>query len=118
MSVLAKLLVPAEILKNFKVTDAFEEQGCWIIKLVEKHDLSHIPNEIKDKSKARLNGYCNSIDIQTFPTGGREVYLRLFRRKWKEAGEHKSYQNTYTYAVSGTKATQKFASFLKEIGRR
>lgn len=118
MSVLSKLLVPQEILKDFEVQDAFEEMNCWIIQLVEKHDLPHVPKQIEDKSKARLNGYCNPINIQTFPTGGKEVYLRLLRRKWKESGENISYQNNYNYTVSGTKATKKFASFLKESGRR
>jgi len=32
LSVLLKLLVPDEILKDFEVSDAFEEQGYWIIK--------------------------------------------------------------------------------------
>lgn len=118
MNILAKLLVPDEILQDFEVSDAFEEQHCWVIKLVEKNDLSHIPKQIKYKSKARLNGYCNSIDIQTFPTGGKEVYLRLYRRKWEEQDGNQSYYNHYNYVLPGMKATKKFASFLKAIGRR
>jgi len=117
LNVLAKLLVPDEILNDFEVEDAFEQQGCWIITLVEKHDLSHIPKQIKYKSKARLNGYCNSIDIQTFPTGGKEVYLRLYRRKWKTQDGKQSYYNHYDYVLPGMKATKKFAVFLKEINR-
>lgn len=114
MNSLAKMLVPSEILENFVVSDAVEESGVWIIELYEKSDLSHIPKLIQYKSKAVLNGYCAPIDIQTFPTDGKEVYLRLYRRKWKRRGENISYSNSYNYVLPGTKATKKFASFLKE----
>ena len=117
MNVLAKMFVPSEILSDFEVTDAFEENGVWIIELYEKADLAHVPKLIKYKSKAVLNGYCASIDIQTFPTDAKEVFLRLYRRKWKVSGESKSYHNRYHYTQEGIKATKKFAAFLKEINR-
>jgi len=115
LDLLAKMLVPSEILREFEVTKAFEENGVWVIELYEKADLAHIPRQIKFKAKAVLNGYCSPIDIQTFPTDGKEVFLRLYRRKWKVSGESKSYHNQYSFTEPGMKATKKFAAFLKEI---
>ena len=66
MNVLAKMFVPSDILEDFKVSDAYQENGVWIITLHEKDDLTQLPKQIKYKAKAVLNGYCAPIDIQTF----------------------------------------------------
>ncbi len=111
------LFVPAEILEHFKVTKLEEEHGVIIIELYEKEDNSHIPKDIFKEGKAVLNGYCNKLEIQTYPAQGKEVFLRIYRRKWKVKGTTKSYSNTYEFTESGMKATKDFGAFLKEIGR-
>lgn len=113
----SSLFVPSDIMEHFTVTKLEEENGVIIIELYEKEDNSHIPKEILREGKAVLNGYCNKIEIQTFPAQGKEVFLRLYRRKWKVKGTTKSYSNTYIFTESGMKATKDFGAFLKEISR-
>jgi hypothetical protein len=113
----SKLFVPSEILEHFDVVSLKEEGGVMIIELFEKADAHHIPEAILREGKAVLDGYCNKQEIQTYPAQGKEVFLRLFRRKWKVKGTTKSYSNSYEFTKSGMKATKDFGAFLKEIGR-
>ena len=62
-------------------------------------------------------GYMNPCEIQTFPIAGREAFIYIRRRRWKEKGGRESYFNTYKYTIEGIKCTPKFGAFLKEIGR-
>lgn len=113
----AKLFVPEEILLHFEVTELKQEGKYIFISLEEKNDVGHIPKSILNKGKAVLNGFYNKIDLQTYPAQGKEVFLRLYRRRWKLKGTTQSYGNEYDFAIEGTKATKEFGSFLKSIGR-
>lgn len=87
------------------------------IHLIEKQDPSHYPKAIWGKGRRSLNGYMNPIELQTFPTQGKEVFLVLKRRRWKLFGSEASYFNEYDFYEEGMKATKEFGAFLKEIGR-
>lgn len=108
---LIKLVVPSEILTHFEVSEIQDFTDRTEITLTEKENL--IPAALRDKS-AVLNGYWNAIELQTFPQQGKACYLKLRRRKWKEAGGGESYGNNYHYNIDGTKATRDFGAFLKE----
>jgi hypothetical protein len=113
----AKLFVPTDLLKNFEVV-GLKEQGEYIyIELTERDIPENIPKEILKKGKVVLNGYMNTLDIQTFPAQGKEVFLRIQRRRWKLKGETQSYSNSYEIIEKGMKSTKEFGAFLKEIGR-
>lgn len=114
---MSKLFVPIEILEHFELTALEEKGGVIIIELEEKKDATHIPKQIVRDGKAVLSGYCNKVEIQTFPAQGKEVFLTLYRRKWKVKGTTKTYSNSYRFTEKGMKATKKFGAFLKEIGR-
>ena len=105
------LVVPKEILDDFEISKVEETEEELAIYLVEK--LSKIPDS--DQELVR-NGFMNFIEIQGFPIQGKPCYYKLSRRRWKEQGTKKDYFNTYTYVVEGSKTTQKFGSFLKELG--
>ncbi len=111
------LFVPEEILKHFDVINLHEQSGVILIDLEEKGDVDHIPKEIVHQGKVVHNGWYNSIEIQTYPAQGKEVFLKLKRRRWKFAGDNHSYGNDYSFCNEGTKATKEFGVFLKEIGR-
>lgn len=113
----SKIFVPSEILTHFEVTDLVEQSGIIFIELDEINDANHIPKSIVHEGKAVLSGFCNSIDIQTYPAQGKEVFLRLRRRRWKKKGTTKTYSNSYQFIDKGMKATKEFGAFLKEIGR-
>lgn len=111
------LIVPKDILEHFSYHDYHESGGVYIIELVEKDDVKHIPKAILRQGKYALNGYMNPIELQTYPLQGKEVFLRLTRRKWKVQGTTRSYSNEYNFNLPGMKATIDFGVFLKEIGR-
>ena len=114
---LVELFAPAEILEHFEFEKVEEISGVIRIHLVEKDDPYHYPKEIIGKGERLLNGYMNPIELQTFPTQGKEVFLMLKRRRWKIKGSDKSYFNNYSFNEDGMKATREFGAFLKEIGR-
>ena len=105
------LVVPKEILDDFEISKVEETVAELAIYLVEK--LSKIPDSDHELVH---NGFMNSIELQGFPLQGKPCYYKLSRRRWKEQGTKKDYFNTYTYVVEGSKTTQKFGSFLKELG--
>lgn len=114
MDMLVRLIVPEEILKSFTVSALKEWGDRYEITLTEKEGL--IPEALKGKEVV-LDGYWNALELQTFPQKGKACYLKLIRRKWKQAGDSKGYGNSYHYNVDGTKATQDFGAFLKEYLR-
>ena len=116
-SELIKLFVPEYILEHFEYESYEDVSGVIRIYLVENKDPNHYPKSIIGKGKRSLNGYLNPIELQTFPTQAKEVFLYLKRRRWKLEGSNKSYFNTYTFNEEGMKATKEFGAFLKEIGR-
>ncbi len=114
---LLSLLVPDYILEHFEYEKLEEFPQVIRIHLVEKQDPNHYPKDIFGKGKRILNGYMNPIELQTFPTKGKEVFLYLKRRRWRIKGSNKSYFNQYSFCKKGMKATKEFGAFLKEIGR-
>ena len=114
---LIRLLVPDYILEYFDYDKVEELSGVIRIHLLEKKCPNQIPKEIIGKGKAVLDGYMNPLELQTYPTKGKEVFLLLNRRRWKIRGSNKGYHNTYKFHQQGMKATKEFGVFLKEIGR-
>ena len=112
------LFVPDYILAHFDFEYLEEISSVVRIHLIEKKDPPHYPKEIIGKGERSLDGYMHPLELQTFPTQGKEVFLLLKRRRWKIKGNQKSYFNTYSFTEKGMKATKEFGVFLKEIGRR
>ena len=108
-----KLLVPEEYLQDFYVNHISENKEEWVLELVEKED--RIPKPLAGKEVA-FDGYCNSIDILTHAFSLKKIYLRMYRRRWKESGTTKHYSNDYDLTIPGMKTTREFRDFLKEIG--
>lgn len=116
-SELIRLIVPDEILAHFTYERLEELSGVIRIYLIEKDDPNHYPKSLIGKGKRSLNGFMNPIELQTFPTKGKEIFLLLKRRRWKLEGSNKSHFNSYSFNEEGMKATREFGAFLKEIGR-
>jgi len=122
---LSSLFIPKEILDHFECVKVEELSGCIYLVCHEKDDVNHIPKEILKLGKTKLDGFASKLDIQTFPAQGKEVFIRLYRRKWrlkslpkgKEAEYDKSFTNQYSFTEQGMKATKEFGAFLKSIGR-
>ncbi len=104
------LIVPEEILTSFELSEVIESVDSIVLVLKEHKHL--VPMVLKG-SNAVLDGYCNPVELQSFPLKGKAVYIKLYRRRWKQAGQHTHHSNEYDFAVAGTKATQLFGTFLK-----
>ncbi|NNC45334.1 MAG: hypothetical protein HKN99_05570 [Winogradskyella sp.] len=114
---LLQLLVPDEILDHFEYEKLETISNVIRIHLIEKYDPNHYPKALIGKGERQLNGFMNPLELQTFPTQGKEVFLVLKRRRWKIKGGHQTYYNTYDLHEPGMKATKEFGAFLKAIDR-
>jgi hypothetical protein len=107
-----RLLIPTEILESFELKEVIENEEELLFDLIEKG--SRVPQQLKGKSVV-LNGFMNATTLQSFPQNGKQCYIHLRRRRWKEKGkeDEKSYHNEYEYTATGTMATKSFGAFLK-----
>ena len=109
-----RMLFPAELTNDFDLIRITEAETIWKIRLEEKADRK--PVALKDKDCC-LDGFCNPIELQSFPAKGKEVYLYAYRRRWRCKEDDRVYSNEYDLHLNGMKATKEFGSFLKEIDR-
>ena len=110
---LLSVLFSDEIASNFVIKEVKEYPEHIEIKLEELKEL--VPCELsREEEEVVLDGFCNPLDLQSFPMKGKAVYLKLYRRRWKAAGTKKHYSNSYDLHQKGVKATKEFSSFLKD----
>src|SRR6056297_2006992 len=108
---LLSVFFPEEITLHFEIKEVEEKKGYIQIHFEELPEL--VPSTMENSKEVVLDGFCNPIELQSFPLKGKPVYLKLYRRRWKYKGEHKHYSNTYNFNPQGVKATKEFAFFLK-----
>lgn len=102
----------AEVISlHFEIKQVEEHTDRIEIRMEELAEL--LPPELHSITKITLDGFCNPLEIQSFPLKGKAVYLKLYRRRWKEKGAKSHFSNTYDLHPEGVKATKDFASFLK-----
>lgn len=104
------LIVPSEILDCFELSGISESKEAIELQLHERKDLVPVALQGMD---VVLDGFCNPIELQSFPLQGKATFIKLFRRRWKQPGTRRHLSNTYDFADSGTKATRLFGAFLK-----
>lgn len=110
---LLKLLLPEIIVDYFELTSY--EKGDEILHLYLK-EINSIPKEYRD-SKLSSKGFFEEITVQDFPIRGHQVYLHITRRRWLNEDTGKVVFRDWNLVADGTRVTQEFASFLKEINR-
>lgn len=108
---LMRMFLPKEFTDNFIIEKINESKETWEVIMKEKED--KLPEAIKGKQVVK-DGFCNPVELQSFPIKGKAFYIKLFRRRWKESGTQNSYSNTYDLHEEGMKATREFGAFLKE----
>ena len=62
-------------------------------------------------------GFVDEIIIQDFPLRGKYVYLHIKRRRWTNKSTGEILKRDWNLVAKGTRMTQEFAAFLKEINR-
>ncbi len=109
---LFSVLFPEVITLHFEITSVKELKDRIEIRMEELAEL--VPKSLESVTDIVLDGFCNPIELQSFPLKGKPVYLNLYRRRWKPKGAKKYFSNSYDVHPEGVKATKEFASFLKE----
>ena len=108
---LLSLFFPEEITLHYEIKGLIEKKGYIRIIFEEFPEL--VPPMMQFSKEIVLDGFCNPLELQSFPLKGKPVYLKLYRRRWKYKGCDKHYSNTYNLNPHGVKATKDFACFLK-----
>jgi hypothetical protein len=106
------MLVPGHILEHFEMWDAQESRDRWVIEMHEKE--GRIPTELAEYDDVVLDGYCNPIEILSHSFVCKPIYLRLYRRRYKQANTDRHYSNEYDVTLRGVKMVPELGIFLKE----
>ena len=110
---IAKLLLPEVLIEYFELTN-------HKIKGEELHFYFKEKNEEpKEYSSSKLNskGFYPEATLQDFPIRGKQVYLHITRRRWLNEDTGQSVSRNWNLVAQGTRMTNEFATFLKEISR-
>lgn len=62
-------------------------------------------------------GFFPETSIQDFPIRGKQVFLHITRRRWYDPKLSKVITRDWQLVAKGTRMTDEFSSFLKEIYR-
>jgi hypothetical protein len=79
-------------------------------------EINSIPKEYRVK-KLSSKRFFDQISVQYFPIRGHKAYLYITRRRWLNEETGKVVFRDWNLVEDGTRVTQEFASFLKEINR-
>jgi len=105
------LLLPVGMLDYFEIERVDEESLEIHIHLSEKNE---VPNEYS-KEKVLSKGFFTPVRIRDFPIRGKQLYLHIHRRRWLLEGTNEYVTRDWKLVAEGTRMTQEFASFLKEL---
>lgn len=106
-------MLPDFLVDHFEVVSTSQSEEVLHLYFEENKQ----PPKEFDKITLVSKGFQDEITIQDFPLRGKLVYLHIKRRRWtnKETGE--IVKRDWELVAKGTRMTQEFASFLKEINR-
>lgn len=120
LSLIAKLVLPVELLDHFEVS-SYRELGdvqtktlFYEIDLAEKNIIPAGYNVVDYESK----GYSSSSRIQDFPIRGKALYLNIKKRRWRSKTNKKEIiKNDFSFISRGAKLTRELSDFLKSTGQ-
>ena len=108
-----KLFLPEVLVDHFALIKS-EQQDEVLHLYFEEHPKA--PIEFSDQALVS-KGFHEEITIQDFPLRGRRVYLHIKRRRWTDKKTQKVVQRDWKLVAKGSRMTDEFAAFLKEISR-
>lgn len=110
---LISLLLPEYLTHYFELTSIDKQEEVLHLYLEE---LNKVPVAFS-KDKLQSKGFFESITVQDFPIREYKVYLHIKRRRWLNLSTNQVVFRDWNLVAKGTRLTQEFASFLKEINR-
>jgi len=108
-----ELLFPSGLLDYFEITNYKKESEEIHFYLQEKPILP----EGYTSEDLYSNGFYEEKIVEDFPLRAHQVSLHIKRRRWIERESKASVSRDWNLVAKGTRMTQEFASFLKEISR-
>ncbi|NOQ74564.1 MAG: transposase [Crocinitomix sp.] len=106
-----KLVLPEFLVDNFEITKIEESSSRIELYLEENKTL---PQEFISGSFI-LHGFHKQIKIKDFPMRGKQVNLNIKRRRWLNKKTNEVISTDWKLIAKGTRMTDEFASFLKEL---
>lgn len=110
---LLKFMLPDFLVEHFEVVSANNSEETLHLYFEEKNQPPKEFNTYQLVSK----GFLEEITIQDFPLRGKYVYLHIKRRRWTNKETLAVVKRDWHLVAKGTRMTQEFAAFLKEINR-
>jgi hypothetical protein len=110
---LVELFLPEFILKYFKLNEVRKEQDIFHLQLEE---VNTVPENFSSE-QIQSKGFFPTITIQDFPIRGHKVYMHIKRRRWLRVSTGEVIYRDWSVVAPGTRITNEFAAFLKEISR-
>jgi hypothetical protein len=112
-STILDLMFPEGLLDYFEITN-YKKSPEKISFYMEEKNIK--PEEYKT-AKLTSKGFYKEQTIEDFPLRGHQVTLKVKRRRWTNEDSGKIISRDWDIVAKGTRKTQEFASFLKEINR-
>ena len=106
-----RLLLPEGTLDYFDLVDVKESVNEVVIYLEEKNI---VPEKYTDQD-IESKGFYDPVIVQDFPLRGKKVFLNIRRRRWLLNKHNEYISRNWRMVAEGTRMTQDFASFLKEL---
>ena len=106
-----RLLLPEGTLDYFDLVDVKESVNEVVIYLEEKNI---VPEKYTDQD-IESKGFYDPVIVQDFPLRGKKVFLNILRRRWLLKKHNEYISRNWRIVAEGTRMTQDFASFLKEL---
>ena len=110
---LLKFMLPDYLVDYFEIISAVNSEENLHLYFEEK---AKPPKEF-DTVELVSKGFSDEITIQDFPRRGKFVYLHIKRCRWTNKSTGEIIKRDWQLVAKGTRMTQEFASFLKEINR-
>jgi hypothetical protein len=115
-------MTPIDLLK-FMLPD-FLIEHFEVVSTTNTGEVLHLYFEEKIKPPQEFSafelvskGFLDEITIEDFPLRGKFVYLHIKRRRWTNKSTREIIKRDWALVAKGTRMTQEFATFLKEINR-
>jgi hypothetical protein len=108
---LVKYFLPDGILDYFEIVGDRLQNDRVHFYLEEKNIL---PQEYQSEI-AHSKGFSPEITVEDFPLRGKSVLLHIKRRRWTLVKTGKIVKRDWNMVAKGTRITNEFASFLKDI---
>ena len=110
---LLKFMLPDFLVDHFEVVSSTNTDEILHLHFEEN---TKPPKEF-DALELVSKGFVDEITIQDFPLRGKFVYLHIKRRRWTNKNTGEIVKRDWNLVAKGTRMTQEFAAFLKEINR-